>query len=431
MLVFTYYLYGDAYLSTDDFNNLYWAQRQTGLQTIEQLVNPASRAVRPAGMMFYWVLFNTFHMNAAPYHWIAWLLHAINTWLVYLVLKRITGSHPGSVIGAMLFACQAAFADIYWNFGSIFELLSALGFFVGILLWLKHPRSWTTVLACSVLFLFALKAKEMAITLPAIWLLCDLLLQKKPSFKTASYVLPPAALGIWFGMRKLRELSSSDPTGLHYMDLQWITLGRGLGTFFNELFTVTLRWQFWAIGFAAVLLFFVLRKNRQGLFFQAYFLITFLPVIFMINHRELYLSYIPFLGLCGIACLLVQASTDLIEPRLGHPRAGFVGCAVLPVLCLATYMVQLRYSEARRMWQQPMSIDYRAFVSGLRSLPVPEANEIIYFDSHPIHFTPERLRIATEVALRRTDIEVQLVSTFPPEARYKLHYEKQRLTQVP
>ncbi|HET9215635.1 MAG TPA: hypothetical protein VFR18_01575 [Terriglobia bacterium] len=430
MLIFTYHLYGDAYLSTDDFNNLYWAQRQNGVQTIEHLVNPASSAVRPTGMAFYWVLFNIFHVNAAPYHWTAWLLHAINTWLVYLVLKRITGSQAGGVIGAMLFASQAAFADIYWNFGSIFELLSAMGFFVGILWWLKQPRSWTIVLACTVLFLFSLKAKEMAITLPAIWLLCDLVLQKKPFIKTAGFLLPPAALGIWFGLRKLGELGSSDPTGLHYMDLQWITLGRGLGVFFNELFNATLRWQFWSIGFAGVLLFLVLRKSRGGLFFQTYFLITFLPVIFMINHRELYLSYIPFLGLCGLACLLVQALTKFIEPKLGA-RSALVGYAVLPALCWGTYVVQRRDSEERRMWQKPMAIDYRAFVSELAALPAPKPNEIIYFDSHPIHFTGELLRNATEVALRRTDIQVQLVSTFPAEARYKLHYEKQRLTQVP
>ena len=339
MLIFTYHLYGDAYLSTDDFNNLYWAQRQNGVQTIEHLVNPASSAVRPTGMAFYWVLFNIFHVNAAPYHWTAWLLHAINTWLVYLVLKRITGSQAGGVIGAMLFASQAAFADIYWNFGSIFELLSAMGFFVGILWWLKQPRSWTIVLACTVLFLFSLKAKEMAITLPAIWLLCDLVLQKKPFIKTAGFLLPPAALGIWFGLRKLGELGSSDPTGLHYMDLQWITLGRGLGVFFNELFNATLRWQFWSIGFAGVLLFLVLRKSRGGLFFQTYFLITFLPVIFMINHRELYLSYIPFLGLW--TGLPAGASVDKVyrTETWRSFRPGRIRCAssvVLGDICGAT-----------------------------------------------------------------------------------------------
>src|SRR5437867_9766537 len=39
---------------------------------------------------------------------------------------------------------------------------------------------------CLVVFVFAVKAKEMAITLPAIWLGCDLLLRSKPSARAAS-----------------------------------------------------------------------------------------------------------------------------------------------------------------------------------------------------------------------------------------------------
>jgi len=31
-------------------------------------------------------------------------------------------------------------------------------------------------------------------------------------------------------------------------------------------------------------------------FFQIYIFVTFLPVIFLVNHRELYLAYIPFLA---------------------------------------------------------------------------------------------------------------------------------------
>src|SRR5437867_11746708 len=71
----------------------------------------------------------------------------------------------------------------------------------------------------------------MAITLPAIWLGCDLLLRSKPSARAAS-------------------------------QCEMAHVGTGLGGYFNQLFNTNLRWQFWAIGFAALLLFFAIGKMR-------------------------------------------------------------------------------------------------------------------------------------------------------------------------
>src|SRR4030095_8081382 len=141
----------------------------------------------------------------------------------------------GAAVGAMLFASQAAFADIYWNFGSIFDLACAFGFFAGVLWWMNENRTWKTILGCTLVFLFALKAKEMAITLPAVWLLCDLLLRKRKLITATSNGVLPAAVGLWYGRRKFEQMGQSLPTGLYYMDVRWITLGRSLGVFFNSV----------------------------------------------------------------------------------------------------------------------------------------------------------------------------------------------------
>ena len=74
--------------------------------------------------------------------------------------------------------------------------------------------------------------------------------------------------------------------------------------------------------------------------------------------------------------------------------------------------------------------DYRSFVTQLRSLPEVSADETLYFDSHPLYFTPDLLLYATQVALRRTDIQTKLVTDFPENARYRLHYEDSKLTVV-
>src|SRR5262249_20615477 len=142
LLLSTYRLYTTAYFWIDDFNNLYWMQQQSASSMLWDIFNPASRFFRPTGMMFYWVLLNLFGLDAHAYHVVAWALHAANTALVYAILRRVTDSNAGAAVGAMLFACEAVFVDLYWSFGTIFELVCALAMFTGILLWNRENRSW-------------------------------------------------------------------------------------------------------------------------------------------------------------------------------------------------------------------------------------------------------------------------------------------------
>ena len=382
-------------------------------------------------MLFYWLMLHFFDLNAVAYHWTAWAIHGLNTALVYFVLKRCTESRSGATVGAMLFGSQANFADIYWSFGTIFDLVSGCAFFAGILLWMMKPRrNWTRVLICTLVFVFAVKGKEIALTLPAIWFLSDVLLREQVRITDVVQVLVPATVAILVGIPKFFDMHQTAPTDLYFMDVRWITLGRGMGAYFNSLFEAGLRWQPWTIAFVALLLIFVLRKNRPAIFFQAYLLITFLPVIFMINHRETYLSYIPFLGICGLAALLVKSAANIAETYMGARRAALAAYAVLPLLCWGVYITQKHGSAELRAWQRPVSTDYRAFVLGMLTLSPPAPNETVFFDSHPLYFSEDLLHNATQVALRRTDIGVKLVSTFPDGAQYKVHYQDSKVTRV-
>jgi hypothetical protein len=430
LLFFTYRLYNHAYLTLDDFNNLYWVQQANATEMVAYVLNPLSRYFRPGGMFFYWLELHFFDLNAVAYHWTAWVIHGINTLLVYFVVKRCTDSRSGATVGAMLFASQANFANIYWNFGTIFDLVAGCAFFIGILLWMKDRRGWARVLGCTLVFVFAVKAKEMAFTLPAIWFLSDVLLQEKVRLREAAQALFPATVAILLGILKFFDMRQTRPTDLYFMDVRWITLGRGMSGYFNSIFDAGLRWQYWTIAFVVLFLIFAFRRNRPAIFFQAYLLITFLPVIFLINHRDGYLSYIPFLGICGLAALLVKWLTNTANTYIGARRAELAAYAVVPLLCWGTYIAQKHGSEDARAWQRGISADYRAFVLGMRTLPHPPSNETVFFDSEPPYFDEGVLRNATQVALRRTDIDAKLVSTFPDGARYKLRYRDSKVTRL-
>jgi hypothetical protein len=249
--------------------------------------------------------------------------------------------------------------------------------------------------------------------------------------RIAAHSLLPCGLALWYGLTKASAMREVVPSHPYYMSITGSTLVSGFGTYFNMVFATNFRWQIWCIGFVALLLVFALLRNRLALFFQSYVLIAFLPVIFLINHRFAFYWYLPFLGVCGLAAMLTKTVAVPIETR--NPR-WLVDCSasvVFILLCWGTFLVHKEANRPQRSWVKDRTNEYRAFVTGLRSLPPPPNGEIIFFDSHPSLFDELLLRSATQVAFRRTDLSAKLVAEFPPEARYRLRFHESRLIQLP
>ena len=413
LLFLTYRLYTFSYFWIDDFNNLHWVQQPNAAQMLWYILNPASGFFRPTGMAFYWLLWRAFGLNAFAYHVVAWTIHAANTALVYVILKRVAASRAGAVAGAMLFASATVFADIYWSFTTIFELVCAAAMFAGILLWNKEDRSWSRSILCFFVFIFAFEAKEMAVTLPVIYFGCDLLLRR---FKLRNLwqVLPCAAFGVWYGLIRSVDLRKTSPPDPYYMDLRWITLGRGYAGYINELLHTNLRWQYWAIGSVALLLLFLLLKMWPAVFFQVYVFITFLPVILLVNHRYSFFWYIPMLGVYGLAALVVKSLGKAIAAHVPDRVAPVVAAAGLVALAFGLYINHRYETDQGRQWQQQRSAEYRAFVASVRALPTPAPAATIYFESYPLGFNPETFRYASQLALRRPDIDAKVIGRSQP-----------------
>ena len=398
---------------------------------IGYIVHPVSLYFRPVGMMYYWLYLRFFDLSPAAFRWLMWSLHAANTALLYFVLKRLTGSRPGAAVGAMLFASQTVFAEVYWNFGAVFELLTVFFSFVGTLLWICERRGWLQVLLASVALLLALKSKEMAVSMPVIWLSYDLLLRKDMKLRMLVHAALPGALAVWYSLSHASAMRGIAPDHPYYMKVTGLTLANGLGTYFNMLCRTNCRWQTWWIGFCMVLLIFVLSRSRLALFFQLYIPITFLPVIFLVNHRGALFWYLPFLGLCGLAAIVATVAVGVIKAR--NPRwlaeAGLY--CVFALLCWGAFLLHKETNGAERSWYRDVAGENRAFVSGLRSLPPPPKGETIFFDLLPPHLEQNVLLSATQVAFRRTDLQAKLVSEFPPEARYRLRFQDYQLIRLP
>ena len=428
LLLFTFRLYTFAYFWLDDFNNLHWIQQWSLKEGIQHVFSPSTEYFRPVGMLVYQIAFYIFDRDPRPYHWLIWSIHTLNVALVYLVLKRFTESRTGAAVGAMLFAYPPVFNDIFESFGTIFELTGAPLFFAGILLWRRKVRSLAVVVSACAVFILAVKAKEMAITLPAVWLLQDLLLRRPFKWKEFAAFLLPGSVGVWYGLQKVSEMRAPDLTQPYYMDLRGIVMGRGFGSYLNTLFETNFRWQIWCIGFTVVLLVLLVMKLRLAAFFQAYVFVTFLPVIFLINHRLPFFWYFPMLGVCGIAALVVKAATEFFVSQISPRRLAPYASLAFALICLAYFIHSSRATATQRQWGKEISQKSRGFVESLQQLPPPDQGETLFFTSVPEHFNADALRFGSELALRRSDVEVKQVKEFPPDARYRLVFENSRIS---
>jgi hypothetical protein len=416
------YVWRFAYFWLDDFNNLYWVQRETGWSMLWHNINPASIFYRPFGMLVYWLSLHIFQLHATLYHALAWGVHITNVILVYFLLSRIVESRFGAAAGTLLFAFRANFADIYWSFGFIFELLAAMLMFAVLMIHSRERWSYRNIVAILVLTTFAVKSKEMAITLPAVLLLYDICHRRRFDRRMMVELLGLTLIAVWFTKLTISTSGATAADQPYYMDLKVLTFGRGYGWYFDRLYETRLRWGAWMIISTILFLWMLYKRETRGIFFLGYTFLALLPVIFLVNHRGQFYWYIPFFGVAG----LVAVGTDAIARRVERwtpTAAPTIAAIAFALLASWHYFRESAAAESALSYQRSTSAESAAFIHQLQQLPPPNTSETIYYRGFPPNFNSITLESATQVALRRTDVGVKVVEVFPDPCNYCLEFE--------
>ena len=396
------------YFWLDDYNNLWWVQRTPYLDLFRHMVNPASDYHRPLGMLVYKIHFDLFHLEPLPYRITVFLLHTLNVLLVYLVLRKMIGSGYAAGFGALFFSYQVAFWHIFWQFGTIFELLAGAFFFLGILTFLRHGHGWQGMLSATVIFVLAMRSKEMAVTLPIAWLLYDVVVNvRRGSWKR--FFLPAAIAG-WFVYWKVAIMGQSNPSMPYSMEFSPAAIFHGFGWYLNALGGGEWSPSAWIVPLILVIGAIGFTRNRMALFFLLYVGLTFLPVIFLVNHRHDFFWYIPMLGVCGLLAVTVKAAHARLSPMLAPRYLPATQAAVLIVAACLHWSVQNYMSRHRYNWGMEVATESRQFVQDVQSRPEPAPGETLYFTFMPRFFSENIVMQAVQVTLRRTDIDVRVAT---------------------
>ena len=407
-------LYTFTYFWLDDFTNVYWIRRVGFWELIGDILNPASSFFRPLGMLVYWILYRLAALNSLPYHLVSWTLHALNTGLVFLLLRKATKSQYAAGLAVLFFAFRANFGDVYWSFANIFQLLALTFVLIALLLYERLGHSFKDTLALTAIYVLGIRAEEQSILLPVLLLSYEWLIRRNRNWRQ---LLPRyaifAVIMVWFLLFKLTSMRAADPTAPYYMDLSSLTFGRGYGWYFNSLYQTNLRWGGWLTISALLSIAFAIRKNGWALFFMTFTYVTLLPYVFLINHRyELY-WYMPFVGIAGLMAIGFNVGQHIVRKLLPTKIQPAVLSLVFAAVAVGQYKHEERRSKAGRGYMQEVLNEYRNFLSDLRSLPDSTTVPMLYYTVIPRHMDETTLLCSTQFALGRLDVETKIVMNCP------------------
>lgn len=365
-------------------------------------ISGGEASYRPVATLSYYLLYAGFDVNPFGYRLFSFTLHIINVILVYLVAHVILAHKRAALLAGLLFACHPLNTEAVNGISYNEDLLAAFFFFLAFLSYTRlkpsAPKPGYVFFFLSLFFfLLGLLSKEMAITLPAVAVLYDMILREpvseKMSLKRVRTVIHECKyyyigfLGVSIFYLWLRFLAIYNPEEvetqiwgrlidrviyLPVIFLKYIKLS--LFPFplnADYVFSYPTRFlDFWPFLSLLVVLglviysFFALRNQKAVSFGMWWFFLTLFPVYNLIQiynpFAERYL-YIPFLGFCVVISFFLETLLSRITfSRAGIFRVFIVACVV--VACsLITINRNRDWKDSYSLWTQTLEVEPDSF----------------------------------------------------------------------
>lgn len=132
------------------------------------------------------------------YHLTNLLIHALNSILVFVLLKQITQRHTVALFAACLFAVHPVQVESVVWISARKGLLSASFILLSLLYWLRTERSSRDELWGTLWYVLALLSKAVGVIVPGIVFVYDWLVRKKTIKEALSRQFVGILLAIWF-----------------------------------------------------------------------------------------------------------------------------------------------------------------------------------------------------------------------------------------
>jgi hypothetical protein len=320
-----------GFFQGDELDSLGWAPRIPAADYAEDLVSPVynARNFRPVGHLYFRIMGGAFGLDFRHYLLPLHLVHLLNVWLLWLVLRNMGASPFAAGAGALFFAFHMAVFDVYWKPMYAFDLFCAAFCLLSLLFWIK--RRWVLSFLA---FWLAYKSKELAVMLPAVL----------------------ACYELWFGKRQWRPLIPFFLVSLSF-GLQGIFRNPNHNNGYAFQFTpaaVAASAKFYAgelfgVPFAgfALLALPALKRDRRLWLGVAATVLFFVPLVFLPGRLFSAYWYVPLIGVAMALSALADA------------RYGFLAAVFLAAWLPWSYL-DLRDYRRQKLAEDAESRDYVA-----------------------------------------------------------------------
>ena len=332
-----------AGFSGDDLMNLHGHWMTPWPDLLVQLFVPSADAYRPLGGVVYRIFHWIFGLDPAPWRAFCFTVLAFDLVLTAGLVARLTRSPAAGAVAAVLLSYHARMADLYYNGGTVYELLCFGGVLGAFWLYAEidvegHRVSPLRVAAITAACLAAWGAKEMAAALPALLLAWE--------------ACPPGGMGrirrfvsgastrsisFWatvlisasFSWVKVSVQSPLQKVELYQPSFTPAAWGRSTAHYLDQIFYRADYFGPWsaAATLVAVITMGLLLRRRETSMAAAWIVLSALPIAF-IEPRSGFAYFIP---LFGWALWLTSILASVPGPRF-HPlfAAGLAALVLIP-----------------------------------------------------------------------------------------------------
>ncbi len=313
---------------------------------------------RPLSTASFAVDFKLWGLNPGPYHVENALLHTMNAVLVYIATFLILQDPIASFFAGCIFAIHPVqTAAVTWASGRS-NLLSCLFFLSALIFHIRNRKEERAFnYNCSlILFSLSLLAKEMAVTLPLVFILYDLHFAAKKRFKYyAAFYLPfflislsyvaarYSVLGrfaqqeVWWGGNILDNLLTMLKALAGYVRLLFLPFNLraeymvDISRSVLDPYTASAIMVLTAVG----LLFMAMRRIKAVSFYILWFFITLIPVSNIVPFKAIMAERFLYLPLVGFASLIGISFARLWQISARRQWQRIVATAVLIFVFMA------------------------------------------------------------------------------------------------
>ena len=291
----------DGFFQGDELDSLGWAPQVPVAVFAKDLVNPVynARNFRPVGHFYFRTMSRAFGLDFPYYLPPLQLIHLLNVWLLWMVLRSLGASPFAAGAGALFFAFHMAVFDVYWKPMYAFDLFCCAFCLLSLLFWIK--RRWVLSFLA---FWLAYKSKELAVMLPAV-LACYEIWYGKRQWRP---LIPFFLVSLSFGLQGIFRNPNQDND--YTFRFTPAALAAGANFYAAALFGVPF------LGFALLALPAIRRDRRVwlGVAATALFLV---PLVFLPGRLYSAYWYVPLIG-------VAMTLSSFADTRYGWMAALFL-----------------------------------------------------------------------------------------------------------